>query len=257
MTEFESWVSQEVKNMGYNFHELPKEKQNFILSNILAGIENGFRSRCNYPDIRFGRRKSILKKGNSGNIENIQSVNLQPQYLVNTYGPNCSDSGTCLENLCINQANQGCVDTNDCNDCSCGNNAGPPNADCTDSIKCLDGSCINAHCEDTGSSEVNRCSDYQCINSGSYSGGDTCQDGKCSDSPCINMPAGASACSTDTDCKNDPCINSSGCSGPNDPADIRCTNQPYCSDTGCLDSNFHCTDIGSCEDADTTCTNDT
>jgi len=209
MKDLQCWIKEESSKLGYNFESLTKQQQNQIISSIMVGLENGFRSRCNSPDLRFARRmKESLSGQKKNSIDYTTSSDEQ-----------CFYGSDCL-NLCnINQAcHDGCLDAG---------------GGCLDGPACEDGnSCSNTtNCIDT-SSMTQGCQDNNCSNAQGATAGATCWDqgGLCTDSQCVN---GSSS-------SNDICINDVGCTDI-DCTDYRCFNRAPLG-TKCS------TDIGNCQD---------
>ena len=65
MENFEAWVSRESEKLGINFASLDLEVRNRLLEELMSGLENGFRSRMDSPDLRFGKRRNIIKEKDS------------------------------------------------------------------------------------------------------------------------------------------------------------------------------------------------
>ncbi|HOO97846.1 MAG TPA: hypothetical protein PKV16_08925 [Caldisericia bacterium] len=65
--DIKDWVINESRELGVDFTCLTHNQQNYIIASIMSGLENGFRSRCNYPDLRFARRRGIEKRAINNN----------------------------------------------------------------------------------------------------------------------------------------------------------------------------------------------
>ena len=65
MENFEAWVSRESEKLGINFASLDLEVRNRLLEELMSGLENGFRSRMDSPDLMFGKRRNIIKEKDS------------------------------------------------------------------------------------------------------------------------------------------------------------------------------------------------
>ncbi len=257
------WITEESTKLGYNWNTLPRNKQNQIISSIMSGLENGFRSRCNYPDLRFAKRRGIGKQFTNinNNITNNQqfspaSIDQQcpdppPDACGVLPGDVCDSNGcggggvgdtdcqeydgkTC-DNGCVNETAGECSDgAQECVDCDCINNA-----DCGDSgAGCVDNSCENnAACNDSGIA----CIDNQCGNTSSCNDKGDCKDNFCSNS---EFSGGCTDTSTNSKtCVDIVCINESSCGDNGFSTSLRCTdtfcfNQPtgLCKDEKCIDA---------------------
>ena len=262
MENFEAWVSRESEKLGINFASLDLESRNRLLEELMSGLENGFRSRMDSPDLRFGKRRNIYK--NVGDATDL-SQQEEDGYYSPTYSAECfhvdDDPQTCnvtYSGGCTDQSTQGCTNM------GCSNSSGS----CTnDGNACLDLQCNNTVCTNF---DGNMCNDQLCQNSTMCSNQITgeCQDNSCNnsmcqdnqrcfDSNCNNNPGkiAASFCSDFAQCLDAPsCSNNTKCND-NNPAlgqnvcmDNTCKNDPNCfDDVGCFDlkcenKNSSCTD---------------
>ncbi len=251
MRDIRDWVIEESAKLGYDFNSLPQNKQNMILSSIMAGLENGFRSRCNYPDLRFARRRGIDRSRNSKTSSSQAKGTNQPAHYTDVMPPLDEPPGSCLD-ACdppppIDPCDSnGCNGGDACDSNGCGG-GGETDTDCSenDGFTC-DNGCVNEY--ETACTDDDKCIDNECENSGINM--ETCSDettgsAGCIDTRCTNTATGGcndtatgGACS-DQKCINDYCSDTINCGSMNDPddestkcGDQQCVNMESCIDGG-------------------------
>ncbi len=253
MENFEAWVSRESEKLGLNFASLDLEARNRLLEELMSGLENGFRSRMDSPDLRFGKRRNIIKARLDDNENSNQYDSSNADSILTTTNStnclndiNCSDSGqACINCNCTNYGYQAhCTDSDQCMDRPCKNaNIG----ECSDQSECFDDMCGNSDANLSSNCSDDHCCDNACYDKTSGMA-QTCSDAnQCNDAQCINY--GEQGCYDESNqCSDNICANWGGspateCSGEHDEHDGKCTNQPYCRDYGCReDTDSGCLD---------------
>lgn len=272
MTDFRTWVVGQSAKLGYDFNALTKEDQENIISALLSYAEDAFRSQCDYPDMRFGKRRGIYKKSLNSPINYRESEDTPPSCGSDAMSSSCppiDTTGTCgdvvscpidsvnpcpadmfypcTNSICNNQPNVNCTDTgcinvNECKD------------EVTASSTCSDNGCINmGNCTDSRTGGTSSCSDVNCTNKHGGVGLSTCKDTQeCVDTSCTNtsncLDIGNSSTKT---CTDSFCINSKAVFGD------MCGDQ-ICKDNGCLNIfDSQCTDTltSSIQCIDSSCAN--
>jgi len=258
MEDLTSWVTKEAQNMGVDFACLSQQTRNNIISILMSGLENGFRSRMDSPDLRFAKRRGIGKESSGSILLDHSMVNNQPTCPTNPsidntctnpsqQHPTCTD-GNCIDNGCTNYISCGdnacddngcqnkpdanCTNTN-CMDNQCRNNDCTDDRDtCIDDLDCIDGT--EGSCSDLGTYtqkclDTNTCSNFNCSD-------ENCQDSNCSNSGCTDT--GISSSTIPVDCIDSSCSNQS-C--------LDSVENLKCFDNTCS-NNYECTDMNNCED---------
>ncbi|NLI40241.1 MAG: hypothetical protein GX421_03495 [Caldisericales bacterium] len=227
MGNFEAWVSRESEKLGTNFASLDLEVRNRLLEELMSGLENGFRSRMDSPDLRFAMRKGIGKKYTTFSHYDQSDGCAYPMSGDSTCPPPpppdaCDAPCQPIDLDCPGDSN-GC-NTGDGNpgsvDCGCGENFG----------YVCDNGCV--HTTSAGCIDEGKCKDGGCENNGGT--GEKCIDGtlggfSCVDEGCFNT---ASAGCTDSGCEdNEKCLNNS--------QTANCTDQQGCKDNNCDNRNVY------------------
>jgi len=289
MTDIYDWVQSESRNLGVDFSCLSQNVQNNIISSLMSGIENGFRSRMDSPDLRFAGREGISKfESNKNKITTepfstssadscIDScTHLECMYACdgtchpadNTrcLDPNCSYPTTCQFSTCTDTDNCTENDSKTCDNwCSNSQLSSCTNGTCID-MKCSNGSSMGGEiCKDTGTG----CIDNMCRNSSSVGSSECTDIGGCSDSVCCNRTCSDGNSSVEI-CQDDVCANGNTCEdaglegsgGCNDSAciDSGTRGTPSCTNSRCYDAP--CVNFNQCTDdsvssfcTDSTCNN--
>ena len=260
MENFEAWVSRESEKLGINFASLDLESRNRLLEELMSGLENGFRSRMDSPDLRFAMRKGIGRKYTAFSHYDQSDGCSYPMSGDSTCPLNNTAADTCFyANPCTptdtqcppgstGNAGPDCIDfcqdssscppfnENDQVDCAendgktCDNGCINTTAsECKDDANCFDNKCSNVNVQSYCTDE-NKCYDFRCKNEGQ-----SCNDNS-STGPCF-----------DQKCHNGTCNDTNKCGTPLDQAcgDKQCLNRLGCNDgdtqieSTCLDSSCY------------------
>ncbi|HOO97842.1 MAG TPA: hypothetical protein PKV16_08945 [Caldisericia bacterium] len=251
MKNIQSWIIEETMKLGCDFYALTSQQRKEIITRIVIGLENGFRSVCNYPDLRFARKRGIDKNRINKDIFNFCSDILRNNKSISriTTDDQVFYSGSECINLCEidNSGSCGqtidthCVDMPACTDSHCGNTK-----DCADksdpmtATGCIDNECSisdSATCFD----QQGFCQDIQCENSGTQSSGLCinevhCLDDGCVDYRCVNIAPENDKCSTDlNNCRDVNCLEVGERQAPFDADRQSCPHMQDHSAESCID----------------------
>ncbi len=285
MSSFGDWIGVEFTRYGINFSCWTQNKQFQFLDKISELIENTFRDKSDSPDLRFGKRKMIIKndgineydqllipKTSSDGCANvlcgtgnytIQCMDGGCHYVTSYKDSSCLVTSNCVENIggiskscdnwCNHSGTESCTDSANCVDMKCDNSQS--NYGCLDSGNCQDMACNNK--EAISCSDSNGCKDQACCDR-------TCNDmggltGKCHDEVCGNGHiCGDQGVSEVNNCWDQACLNS-GTPGGDSCGDSICRDKPcvnynqcrdteYCHDQTCRNPGCGDNDISSCID---------